>query len=173
MMGERHEVFGHTNYKTLDGMVYLKEIENGDYDAIRWMNNEIKGQAKILETPGEAYKNTSRVSSFTGLPTVIGWKSHEVMWGREWRKVNDRERDANKIYSTTDINKTMNLIKKYGIRYVYLGSLEKQEYPRSGIAKFGNNSQFFELVFDNKKVQIYRVVGSSQLSNPKIYKSFE
>src|SRR3989344_5022795 len=61
----------------LDGIKYLKNLYPSDYDAIAWINKNIKGQPVILEAQGDSYTDFARVSANTGLPTVLGWTVHE------------------------------------------------------------------------------------------------
>src|SRR3989344_4705981 len=56
----------------LDGTKYLKNLYPSDYDAIVWINKNIKNQPVILEAQGDSYTDFARVSANTGLPTVLG-----------------------------------------------------------------------------------------------------
>ena len=67
------------NPPTLDGLGYLNESERGEYLAILWIRGNIDGTPVIIEAPGMSYSTGSRISAFTGLPTVIGWQGHEMM----------------------------------------------------------------------------------------------
>ncbi len=140
---------------TLDGTAYLEKTNREDYMAIQWINKNITGSEVILEAPGKAYSYSSRISSLTGLPTVIGWVSHEKMWNTNWSKIDERVRDVDIIYSTADTNRAISLLKKYNVRYVYIGDIEREKYPEAGLEKFGEQ-EFFEPVY-NDTVQIYKV----------------
>jgi uncharacterized membrane protein len=67
-------------YKGLDGWQWLEEQYPDDYNAILWINQNISGQPVMLEAWGESYTTFNRVSAYTGLPTVIGWRVHEWLW---------------------------------------------------------------------------------------------
>jgi len=43
------------NYKGIDGTTYLKNSRPFDYQAINWLNKNIKGQPVILEAQGDSY----------------------------------------------------------------------------------------------------------------------
>lgn len=81
------------------------------------------------------------VSAASGLPTVLGWKGHEDQWrGGDptvLAQLQPRCEDVYKIYSTTDVAEARDLLAKYGVRYVYVGGLERAAYPPEGLAKFG------------------------------------
>ena len=56
-----------------------------DVAAIRWLNDHAEPGDVVLEAPGCSYTinselPTGRFSTFTGIPTVIGWNGHEGQW---------------------------------------------------------------------------------------------
>jgi len=160
---------------TLDGTDYLKyssirvdgaSIEpQGDYFAICWISKNVKGTPVILEAvplnaPWEQqfdYTYYSRVSSLTGLPTLVGWVFHEHSWGYKTDITEPRIKDVNVIYSTEDIELAMKKLKDYDVEYVFVGSLEHMQYPERGLQKF-EAENFFTKVYDEKGVQIYEVL---------------
>ncbi len=103
---------GETEELTLNGMKWLEECRPEEYRAIKWLEDK---SGVVLEAPGDAYRYSSRVSTFTGLPTVIGWVSHEVMWGRRWDAVK-RAKDVDSIY----VNASKDPVEKYRIRYIFV-----------------------------------------------------
>ena len=160
---------------TLDGTAYLKHssirvngasIEPaGDYLAICWISKNIKGSPVILEAvPSNApwdqqfdYTYYSRVSSLTGLPTVVGWVFHEHSWGYKTDITEPRINDVNLIYRTEDVELTMKKLKDYDVRYIFVGSLEQRQYPERGLQKF-EAENFFKKVYGEKGVQVYEVL---------------
>lgn len=86
---------------------------------------------------------------------MIGWTSHEIIWGNSWDKVDERVRDVNTTYSTTEKEKAVELLRKYNVQYVYVGDIEKDKYPRTGLQKF-DDDKLFELVY-NDSVRIYKI----------------
>ncbi|WP_243683768.1 hypothetical protein [Methanosarcina barkeri] len=93
----------------LDGMEYMKELDRGDYDAIKWIQENLSGTPIILEASSDdsSYSYISRVSANTGLPTVIGWARHEQFWGRDDTEIRARFEDVNTIYSTSSKKKLL------------------------------------------------------------------
>ena len=145
------------NRGTLDGVAYVNMIAPGDYEAIKWINKNIKGQPVMLEAPGGAYQFTSHISAMTGLPTVIGWVTHEVVWHNSWDVVSGRPPGADTIYQTTDEGEATSLIGKYNIEYIYVGYIEKQKYGPEGLAKFASHPERYTPVYENQGVSIYKV----------------
>jgi len=141
---------------SLDGMKYMKELEGGDYNAIKWMQENITGSPVVLEAAADdgGYSYTSRVSVNTGLPAVIGWARHERFWGRDHREVEKRIKDVRSIYSTGNEKKALELMDKYNVSYVYIGKLERQMYSVK-LDKFEDET-YFEPVYRDA-VTIYKL----------------
>jgi YYY domain-containing protein len=140
----------------LDGMDYMKELDIGDYEAIKWIQENIEGTPVILEASDieSSYTYTSRVSANTGLPTVLGWAGHERFWGKNPDEIRSRVEDVRSIYSTRYKEKALELIDKYNVSYVYIGQLERQMYPRR-LDKF-EDKVHFEPVYQGS-VRIYKI----------------
>jgi uncharacterized membrane protein len=68
------------------------------------------------------------VSVATGLPTVRGWYVHEWLWRSDTDLLNERSADIETIYTGEDEQAVRDLIKKYNISYIYIGSLERSMY---------------------------------------------
>ncbi|MBI4333713.1 MAG: hypothetical protein HY673_20825 [Chloroflexi bacterium] len=144
---------------TLDGLAYLRQLDPGDYGAVRWLNENVSGSQVILEAPSEteiAVYN-ARVSSLTGLPGLLGWGPWEVQWGRGWDEVYERARDIAVVYNSEKPEEALGVIGRYHVKYIYIGALERGAYDSSGLAKFSEAKEYFEEVYDADGVQIYRV----------------
>ena len=115
----------------------------------------------ILEGLTDSYRWGGRVSVYTGLPSVIGWKWHQEQqrWGYQ-AEVDYRIRDVNQIYNTINEDSALGLIKKYEIEYIYVGPLEKVYYSPESLEKFDRMSgSTLDIVFRSDNVIIYRVRG--------------
>jgi YYY domain-containing protein len=143
---------------TLDGVAYVKIIAPGDYEAIQWINGHIKGHPVILEAPGGAYQFTSDISTITGLPTVIGWVTHEVMWRGSWDKVAGRDSDVDNIYKSPDSVEALDLLRKYNVEYVYIGKIEKERYEAESLHQFASHPEKYKLIYENQGAVIYQVM---------------
>ncbi len=143
-----------TLYKGLTGTAYLAKSYPSDAAAIAWINRNVVGQPVILEAQGDSYTEYARVSANTGLPTILGWPVHEWLWRGTYDIVPPRSNDIQMMYTTTDPTGFLSLAKKYAIRYVFVGQLEKQKYPTLNEAKF---QKIGKAVFRNGGTTIYRV----------------
>ncbi|NOQ33219.1 MAG: hypothetical protein GQ567_03340 [Methanosarcinales archaeon] len=147
------------NPRSLDGTAYLNLSDKGEYLAISWIRGEIAGTPVILEAPGgNSYSTDSRVSAFTGLPTLIGWRWHEIMWGRGWDEIGPRVKDADTIYNTHDVPLAIDLLDRYNVSYIYIGSAERERYEESGGLDKFENEDYFECVYIGS-VRIYQLKG--------------
>lgn len=138
---------------SLDGMRWLAEQAPGDAAAIHWLQANVRGAPTILEAVGVQYdpNGHARVSTYTGMPTVVGWPGHEGEWAHD---VGSRPDDVKTIYSTTDLALARSLLQRYNVRYVFVGSLEQKDYPAAGLAKF---AQLGAPVFSQDGTVIYAV----------------
>ena len=137
-----------------------------DYHAIIWLQDNLEGAPVILEGNSGLYSWGSRVSVYTGLPTVIGWDWHQQQQRWEDRDhVSARRADVQALYTTTDLEYTRRLLEKYNVRYIYVGQLERLYYPQPGLDKFDLMARdgLLEPVYPtpdspNPEVKIYRVL---------------
>ena len=122
---------------TLDGIAWLRGTAPDDVAAIEWLRANASGDSTVLETVGSDFDSDGRgrVSTFTGLATVLGWAGHEVQWGHE---PGPRAADVETIYRTSDPNEARALLDRYGVRYVFVGSLERRDHPAEGLSKFAD-----------------------------------
>ncbi|GFO96521.1 hypothetical protein ig2599ANME_0710 [groundwater metagenome] len=141
---------------SLDGIAFLKKADYGDYDAIFWVKRNLNGTPVILEAPGVSYKDNSRISAYTGIPTVVGWAGHEYVLRNSWGEISTRIREVDAIYDTEDNNEAIVLLRKYNVSYVYVGNVELRKYQQRGLQKFENTS-YFEKVYRGV-YEIYRVL---------------
>ena len=111
-----------------DASVFVDQSFSSDFAAISWLNNTVSGRPVVLEAPGDSYTGYERVSVATGLPTVRGWYVHEWLWRSDTDLLNERSADIETIYTGQDEQTVRDLIKKYKISYIYIGSLERSMY---------------------------------------------
>ena len=136
----------------LDGLV---NMEDNEKEAVLWLLSEVDGTPTVLEAVGDQYTNFARVSSFTGLPTVLGWPQHEFWFrGASYEPQGARREDVARAYNTADTAEAQTILDRYDVEYVYVGRLEREEYSEAGLAKFPS---FMDVVFQNDRVTIYRM----------------
>jgi YYY domain-containing protein len=145
------------NYKGLDGLVYLKTLYSGDLEAINYLNKNISGQPVILEAQGDSYTDYARISANTGLPTVLGWTVHEWLWRGTYDIPSPRIDEVKKMYEE-DNEVSIQLMSKYDVKYVIVGQLEKEKYPKIDEDKFRRIGKIIFKSSDNKTL-VYEIKG--------------
>ena len=99
-----------------------------DAKGIRWLKDNIKGSPVVLEANGDSYTDYERVSAMTGLPTVLGWYVHEWLWRNDVADLNLKSEEIQNIYTSTDEEQVKELLEKYDISYIFIGSCEREKY---------------------------------------------
>lgn len=143
-----------SKYQGLDGTAYLKEKYPNDFAAIQWIQKNIRGQPVILEAQGDSYTDYARVSTNTGLPTILGWTVHEWLWRGTYAVPAPRIEDVRKLYESNSLEETKSLLKKYNVEYVFLGSLEREKYPHLRKEKF---QRLGKKMFQSGETVIYKI----------------
>ncbi|HPT65704.1 MAG TPA: DUF2298 domain-containing protein [Candidatus Woesebacteria bacterium] len=147
--------YGLKNYQGLWGLNYLKDSYPDNLKAIDWINKNISGQPIMLEAVGDSYTTFNQISVATGLPTVEGWIVHEWLWRGGYDKPKQRQDDVRSIYEDKDINRLKVLIKKYDIKYIFIGSKEYEKYPNlneDNFIKIGG-----KIIYQSGKTKIYQL----------------
>jgi uncharacterized membrane protein len=98
-----------------------------EYAAILWISDNLE-EGVILEAVGGSYSGYGRISTHTGISTLLGWTYHEYQWRGDFSVQGSRESDTAVIYTTDNIGEAKDLIEYYGIDYVYVGPLERTKY---------------------------------------------
>ena len=135
---------------TLDYFDYVQRQTPDEAAAIRWLQSAPDGV--VAEAIGGSYTGYGRVSTYTGLPTVLGWPGHESQWRGGYVEQGSRLDDIRTLYAVADWETAKEILERYAIRYVYVGSLERIEPLQE--AKF---SRFLHLAFQQGDVTIYEV----------------
>ncbi len=142
---------------TLNGLAFVREGDPGEYAAIEWLRDEAPW-GRIVEAVGDDYSDFGRISASTGLPTVLGWKFHEVQWRGNSEIYNQREEDVAQIYSSGREDTVRRLLETYEVRYVYVGERERTQYRIQNLEGFDS---FLNTAFDQQGVVIYELVNGA------------
>jgi len=108
-----------------------------DLEGINWLQHNVEGSPVIVEGLTDLYRWGNRMSIYTGLPAVVGWDWHQRQQRVDYAwAVEQRRADVQVIYSVPGKAMALDLLRKYGVRYVIVGELERLLYPEIGLAKF-------------------------------------
>ncbi len=130
-----------------------------DYEAIRWLQDNVSGTPVVLEGHGTQYCWNTRISQYTGLPTVLGWPWHQQQQRGDGEIVRRRARDVETMYSTPSHDRALELLDQYSVTYIVVGALERGYYGERGIAKFDAMVEdgSLTLAYANDGTRVYRV----------------
>lgn len=142
---------------------------DGDRAAIKWLNENVHGSPVVAEASIGPYRcNGSRISSATGLPTIIGWERHEQQQ-RYPDTLPARVDDVRTLYTSPDVAEKTSILRRYNVEYVVVGDLERL-YPEgdndctptgsaAGINAFADMvGTVLEVAFQSTGTTIYRVL---------------
>jgi uncharacterized membrane protein len=167
---------------TLDGMAYMttgtlvwprdNPIElKYDYEAIRWLQENVKGTPVLAEAKVGYYREGGmRVASYTGLPIPLGGlHQNEQRWGDQ---ISDRDFKVMNFWNTSDPQRAWELIDELRISYIYVGQLERTLYDPGmagrvgqwalmpdGLNKFDTllSQGKLSIAYENERTRIYKV----------------
>jgi YYY domain-containing protein len=138
---------------TLDGLGWLRDRAPGDPGAIDYLRHHADGGDVVLESVGDDYSafGHGRISTFTGLPTVLGWPGHELQWGHD---ADNRRAEVQRMYESPSANAVADLLRRYGVRWVVVGPLERTDHGSGGVAKW---DQLGQRVYDRDGTTVWRL----------------
>ena len=139
---------------TLNGLAHVEWSTRAEYRAILRLQSEApRGSAMVEATAGD-YSEFGRVSSSTGVPTILAWPGHQHQWRSDPSLYEGRAEEVERIYTTTDPAEAKVLLDKYDVRYIYVGHRERQLYGDTGLPKF---EQIADVWFAEGDVVVYEV----------------
>jgi len=84
-----------------------------------------------VEETGEPYTWSSRISTFSGVPSVLGWGNHEAIWRGGWDEIQKRAADVAIVYTRPGSEEACDRLRRYGAKWIVAGGLERQRYGSS------------------------------------------
>ncbi|MHB1355161.1 MAG: DUF2298 domain-containing protein [Anaerolineae bacterium] len=155
----------------LDGLAYMWQasLEDqghpitlaNDAKAILWLQQNVTGSPVVAEASVPPYRWGSRISIYTGLPTIIGWDWHQKQQRAAYSSqvIDWRIEDLRTLYSGRDVTAAWRIIARYNVRYIYVGELEAAYYDAAGLGKFNVMvGSGMEVAYQDGPVTIYRVL---------------
>jgi YYY domain-containing protein len=139
--------------RSLDGLLHTGT--SSDAAAAKWLLTHADPDERIVEAVGGQYSAAGRISSWTGIPTILGWPGHERQWGRDGRDLSLRTQDVTTIYESATLEEAMPILQQYGVTYVVVGIVERATYPPEGLQKFESGP--LVPVFNAGQTTIYRM----------------
>jgi len=141
---------------SLDAALPLARRNAADAAAIEWLLKNASRGDVVMEASGDPYTEFARISSHTGVPTVMGWANHEGLWREKTAtggQVMERLGRVRDFYTNPDPRRAWETLQKYRITYVVVGDMERRTYPGADrVARIPN----LRLVYDGP-TRVYKV----------------
>ena len=111
-----------------DADALFRALYPDDAAAAAFLARMARPGENVLEETGEPYTWSSRISTFSGVPAVLGWGNHEAIWRHDWESVRRRSADVEALYRDPVSAGACHLMRPYGVRWVVVGPRERQRY---------------------------------------------
>ncbi len=163
-----------TSPPSLDGansLAFVKHYEDGlslslapDYALIRWIQDNVDGSPTIMEMNAAVEYITwgNRVSIYTGLPSVVAWRWHQVQQRMVMPggTVERRQADVRAFYDTVDPQTAWTILQRYQVNYVVLTPYEQMLMAPEGLEKFDTMAAWgwLKLLYDQNGARLYEVL---------------
>lgn len=142
--------------RTMDGLAFVRTLDPGEYEAIRWLYERRRDDIVIAEAVGNDYTYGGRMSAATGIPAPLQWPGHELQWRGETESQGSRQSDIDRLYRSTNPEDVADVVNRYGITFVIVGRTEREQFPDEGLSKFGD--VLGPPVFQSGETRIYSTV---------------
>jgi uncharacterized membrane protein len=105
------------------------------------------------------YRWGSRVSIYTGLPTVLGWDWHQTQQRAGYGEmINERRDDVEYMLGgEVPFEDIRPLLDEYHVKYIYIGALERVYYSDAALQKFDDAlaAGLLTIAYQNETVTLY------------------
>lgn len=129
--------YSNGNGGTLDGTAWLSSEHPWDAMGIAWLDKHAAPEDIVAEAAGDSYEYSARISALTGLTTPLGWEGHEKVWRPDDEAISEVSADLKEMYENPE--RTILLMDKYNVKYLFVGEVEREKYqvslPEEGIER--------------------------------------
>jgi len=138
----------------LDGMAWMAE---GDRAVVRFLREQPR-PAAVIEAVGGAYTEYARLSANSGVPALIGWENHGLVWrGHGVTEETSRRAElVRELYSCGDAARVREIVAGEGIPLIAIGALERADFAEETLPAVRAAG---ELVLDQAGGQVVRIGG--------------
>ncbi len=113
------------------GIAGLGWMAPGDRAAVGKLKHLPAGTV-LVEAVGTAYSDFARLSSASGVPTLLGWANHELVWrgGSIGPELERRRRLVRQIYTCGSAAAIRRAARTVPFDVIALGAMERRRYPK-------------------------------------------
>ena len=116
-----------TSRATVDATGFIASLPD-EAAAIEWLKRNAGRDAVIVEAGGNSYSQYSFLSTYSGVPTVLGWVGHESQWRGDIPEIQERLNTVDSFYRFGDAAALQKLVERYGATHVVVGTRERSFY---------------------------------------------
>jgi uncharacterized membrane protein len=114
---------------SLDGLRFVKTKLPGEQSVIAYLQQlPVASNATLIEADGDSYSLAGRLSAMTGVPSVLGWYTHEWLWRGDKEVVEKRKQDVAAFYSASVPSHACEIASKYGVTHFMIGAVERDRF---------------------------------------------
>ena len=139
---------------TIDGSLFLRE-ENDLGRAALWLRTQIKKgllpKGAVLEANAPSFSVTNIVSSFVGLPSVLGWEGHVELRTKNPEQIKLRKTKIFNFYRRCSSRSVQYFSTRFRVKYVVTSSVEFEKFKTFSL----RCKEGLKLIFDLPKAKIY------------------
>jgi len=135
-----------------DAEALFRALSPGDAAAAAFVARASGARDALLEETGDAYTWSSRISTFSGVPAVLGWGNHEAVWRQGWDEVLRRGVDVASIYAHPGSGEACDRMRAYGVTWIVVGDRERRRYGPS----VGEMARLAQPVFTSDGTDVFR-----------------
>jgi YYY domain-containing protein len=145
---------------SLDALAFLQTRAPGDLAAIDWLRSVAPRDSVVLEAAdahepvGTARWVTTRISAFSGIPTLLGWVEHEQQWRGRIPEIDQRLRQVDQVYQGGSLDEATQILRTYGVNYVVVGPTERARYGPTVNTRFDG---WLEPAFQSGDTSVFSV----------------
>ncbi|MEX1308781.1 MAG: hypothetical protein AB1Z65_00005, partial [Candidatus Sulfomarinibacteraceae bacterium] len=109
--------------------------------------------ASIVEATGGAYTEYARISSASGVPSLLGWANHELVWrGHDVTPETERRRRLiDRVYGSATAEDVRAAVREAGVTHVVIGALEVRDFSPASLEAIRSAG---DVVFDGEGAQV-------------------
>lgn len=142
------------NEFNIDGAHFLTKTNSDEKEVIDYIAKNLNNNDKIIESYGDSYSDFSRISAFTGIPTIIGWPFHELQWRGSVQDIEDRKNVVDRIFLMNNNPEDVKLLKNYKNYILIIGPRERQKFSNIHVEDFDN---FGTRIFQNRSYILFKI----------------
>ncbi len=109
----------------------VKNYNSDTYEGLQFMKTLNLKNKVILEGVDGVYNNTNFFSALLGTYSYLGWTNHEYTWRTDAKyipMITNRKRVVETIYTNSNLDRTIDLLKENKIDYIIIGKSEIEIY---------------------------------------------